>query len=265
MSIPQTVSEVLRQHVTLEVESIDRMYLNVYVPQLQHERGVVAFFRYHRGQTFASSALMAPISQAFVAAINAFVQEHQIPLITFQKGQRKDDIAAEHLAHFQQEEGVLFVGKAQEKITTFRTEKRRNPETGRTYPWIVRSTAPVNQYYFYCVDRDFGPFFLKFSSYFPYNAKLCLNGHEYAKHQLDRAGIAYEALDNGCLSCADPPRLQAICDELSADKIDALLRKWLMRLPHPFNSADQKAGYGYDLSILQAEFALTQVLSWIAP
>jgi hypothetical protein len=260
MSIPQTVSEVLRQHVTLEVEGIDRMYLNVYVPQLQHERGVVAFFRYHRGQTFASSALMAPISQAFVAAINAFVQEHQIPLITFQKGQRKDDIAAEHLAHFQQEEGVLFVGKAQEKITTFRTEKRRNPETGRTYPWIVRSTAPVNQYYFYCVDRDFGPFFLKFSSYFPYNAKLCLNGHEYAKHQLDRAGIAYEALDNGCLSCADPPRLQAICDELSADKIDALLRKWLMRLPHPFNSADHKAGYGYDLSILQAEFALTQVL-----
>jgi hypothetical protein len=260
MSIPQTVTEVLRQHVTLEVESIDRMYLNVYVPQLQHERGVVAFFRYHRGQTFASSALMAPISQAFVAAINAFVQEHQIPLITFQKGQRKDNIAAEHLARFQPEEGVLFVGKAQEKITTFRTEKRRNPETGRTYPWIVRSTAPVNQYYFYCVDCDFGPFFLKFSSYFPYNAKLCLNGHEYAKHQLDRAGIAYEALDNGFLSCADPARLQAICDELSADKIDALLRKWLARLPHPFNSADHKAGYGYDLSILQAEFALTQVL-----
>jgi hypothetical protein len=118
MSIPQTVTEVLRQHVTLEVESIDRMYLNVYVPQLQHERGVVAFFRYHRGQTFASSALMAPISQAFVTAIHAFVQEHHIPLITFQKGQRKDDVAAEHLARFQQEEGVLFVGKAQEKITT---------------------------------------------------------------------------------------------------------------------------------------------------
>jgi hypothetical protein len=156
MSIPQTVTEVLRQHVTLEVESIDRMYLNVYVPQLQHERGVVAFFRYHRGQTFASSALMAPISQAFVAAINAFVQEHHLPFITFQKGQRKDEIAAEHLARFRQEEGVLFVGKAQEKITTFRTEKRRNPETGRTYPWIVRSTALVNQYYFYCVDRDFG-------------------------------------------------------------------------------------------------------------
>ena len=39
----------------------------------------------------------------------------------------------------------------------------------------------VNHYYFYCVDEDFGPFFLKFCSYFPYNAKLCINGNEYLK------------------------------------------------------------------------------------
>jgi hypothetical protein len=118
----------------------------------------------------------------------------------------------------------------------------------------------VNQYYVYAIDRDSGPFFLKFSSYFPYNAKLCLNGHEYAKRQLAKAGIAFEALDNGIQSCAEPERLQAICDGLSAAKIDALLRKWLRRLPHPFTAADRRAGYRYDISILQAEFSLTQVL-----
>ena len=147
MSIPLTVTEILRDHVTLEVESLDRMYLNVYVPHLQHERGVVAFFRYQPEQTFASSALMAPMSQAFVTAINTFVKAHQISLITFPKGPRKDDLVAKHLARFQSEEGVLFVGKAQEKISTFRTEKRRNPDTGRPYPWIVRSPGLVNQYY----------------------------------------------------------------------------------------------------------------------
>jgi hypothetical protein len=118
----------------------------------------------------------------------------------------------------------------------------------------------VNHYYVYAVDRDFGPFFLKFCSYFPYNAKLCLNGHEYAKRQLARKGIAFEALDNGILSCADPERLQQICDGLSAEKIEGLLRKWLRLLPHPFTGADRKAGYRYDLSILQAELSLTQVL-----
>jgi DNA-binding transcriptional ArsR family regulator len=142
----------------------------------------------------------------------------------------------------------------------FRTEKRKSPTTGRPCPWIVRSTAMVNHYYVYAVDRDFGPFFLKFCSYFPFNAKLCLNGHEYAKRQLAQEGIAFEALDNGVLNCADPERLQKICNGLSAHKIDALLRKWLRLLPHPFTGADRRAGYRYDVSILQAEFSLTQVL-----
>jgi hypothetical protein len=260
MSLPQTVADVLRDHVTLEVEGIDRMYLNVYVPNLQRELGVVGFLRNHRGHRFASSALLAPISDAFIKAIETFTQADDIPLVPFAKGQRKDDVAAEHLAHFDRPEGVLFVGKAQEKTPVFRTEKRRHPQSGQSYPWIVRSTAMVNHYYFYCVDEDFGPFFLKFCSYFPYNAKLCLNGHAYLKRQLAKEGIAFEALDNGILSCAHPQRMQEIAAALDAAKIDALVRKWLARLPHPFTAQDRQAGYRYDVSILQAEFALTQVL-----
>ena len=110
------------------------------------------------------------------------------------------------------------------------------------------------------IDQDFGPFFFKFSSYFPYTAKFCLNGHEYLKRQLARQGIAHEALDNGLLSCADPVRMQALADGLSAETIEALVRKWLARLPQPLSAADRAAGYDYDISILQAEFALTQVL-----
>ncbi|WP_181360591.1 hypothetical protein [Variovorax sp. WS11] len=129
-----------------------------------------------------------------------------------------------------------------------------------TYPWVADGSAMVNHYYFYCMDRDFGPFFLKFCSYFPYNANLCINGNEYAKCQLRKRGIAFEALDNGVLSCADPKALQRICDGLDDKKIDRLLRKWPARRPHPFDRRDRMAGYRYGLSILQAEFALTQVL-----
>jgi hypothetical protein len=196
MSVPRTVAEVIRQHVTLQVEGIDRMYLNVYQSKLQHDRGVVSFFRFHRGFTFASSALMEPISAGFIAAIEAFVNKNDIPMFTFAKGQRKDDVAADYRARFEGREGVLFVGKAQEKTPVFRTEKRTNPSTGQKYPWIVKSTAMVNHFYFYAIDEDFGPFFLKFCSYFPYNAKLCINGHEYVKQQLAKEGIAFEALDS---------------------------------------------------------------------
>ena len=73
-------------------------------------------------------------------------------------------------------------------------------------------------------------------------------------------GIKFEALDNGVLSCANPKRLQQLCDGLSGAKIEALLSKWLARLPHPFTAQDRAAGYRYAVSILQAEFSLTQVL-----
>ena len=222
--------------------------------------GIVRFFRDHRGQPLPSAALMGPMTRTFVTALERFVAQHEIPLVQFRKGQRKDEVMAEHLRKFGKQEGVVFVGKAQEKTPVFRTEKRRSPNTGLPYPWIVRSTAMVNHYYVYAVDRDFGPFFLKFCSYFPFNAKLCLNGHEYAKRQLAQKGIAFEALDNGILSCAEPERLQKICDDLSAQKIEGFVRKWLRLLPHPFTGADRKAGYRYDISILQAEFSLTQVL-----
>jgi hypothetical protein len=258
--LPHTVAEVLGKHVLLQVESIDRMYLNVIVGRLQIVEGALRFIRQQRKAKVLSTLAVEPMTRAFVRSIEQFVHDHQIPLVTFEKGQRKDDVAAELRAKFPQREGVVFVGKAQERCTVYRTQKRHNPKKNTSYAWIVKSTALVNHYYFYCVDENFGPFFLKFCSYFPYNAKLCLNGHEYAKRQLERQKIPYQALDNGIQSCANPKRLQTICDSLSADKIDALLRKWLRLLPHPFPAPDRQAGYRYQISILQIELSLTQVL-----
>ena len=117
-----------------------------------------------------------------------------------------------------------------------------------------------NHYYVYILDRDFGPLFIKFCSYFPYPAKLCLNGHEWLKRQLTQREVAFEPLDNGIRSSEEPARVQRIADTLDAAKIDAVFRKWLRRLPHPFAPAHRAAGYRYQFSILQAEFALTQVL-----
>ena len=257
--IRKNVAEILQDHVTFELEAIDRMYLNAYVPSLQTGGGFVYFVKTQLRAVVPSTMMVAPMSERFVAAIERFVSTQGIDLITFEKGQRKDDVAQKYLASFKGEEGVLFIGKAQEKASVFRTEKRRDA-AGKTYPWIIRSTAMVNHYYVYLVDKDFGPLFIKFCSYFPYAAKLCLNGHEWLKRQLTDREIAYEPLDNGIRSTVVPARVQRIADTLDAAKIDAVFRKWLRRLPHPFAPAHRAAGYRYQLSILQAEFALTQVL-----
>src|SRR5262245_16232778 len=161
MTIARSVADVLRDHVVLEYEAIDRMYLNVYVPHLQTVGATVGYLRVHRGQRFASTTTVAPMTEAFVRNIEQFVAAEGIDLIAFEKGQRKDDLTQAYLRKFRKTEGVLYVGKAQEKARIMRTERRRSSRTGATYPWIVESTAMVNQYYFYCVDEDFGPFFLK--------------------------------------------------------------------------------------------------------
>ena len=94
MSISRPVGEILREHVTLEVEGIDRMYLNVYVPALQRAGGVASFFRFHRGHQFASSALMDPMTKAFIAQMDEFAKREKVSVVHFEKGQRKDDVAA---------------------------------------------------------------------------------------------------------------------------------------------------------------------------
>jgi hypothetical protein len=95
---------------------------------------------------------MDPISKGFVAEMEAFAGREGVPVVLFRKGERKDYIAAEHLKGFTKPEGVLFIGKGQEKTPVFRTERRRNAQTGVSYPWLVRTTAMVNYFYVYCVD-----------------------------------------------------------------------------------------------------------------
>jgi hypothetical protein len=258
MTVARSAGDVLSDHTVFEVECIDRMYLNVWVPRLAHGAGVQGFFVGHRGHHYASTALMDPMTKAFVADIHGFVAARGLELVSFGK-ERKDDVAGEFLARFTGAEGVLFVGRAQEKALVWRTQRRYN-QAGEPYAWLVRSTAFINYFYFYCLDEDFGPFFIKFSTYFPYTAKLCINGNECAKRQAAKAGIGFEALDNGFATVDDVAGLQAICDSLGPAQIDALLRKWLRILPTPFTDEDQAAGYRYELSILQAEFSLTQML-----
>jgi hypothetical protein len=257
--IDHTVRELLEDKVELDVEGIDRLYLNAYQPLLQTGGSVVGFFREHRGAVVASTSLMGPMSKAFVANIHGFAKREGVEIMHFERGQRKDEETQRRLKDFPDKEGVLYIGVAQEKFSGFRVMKKISSHTGTAFPWLYRSTVMCNQYYFYLVDEDFGPLFIKFSSYFPYTARICLNGHEYAKRQLEKAGIAFEALDNGIRSCADPHRLQQILDGLDEVRIEAVVRKWFARLPHPFTAADRSAGYRYDLSILQAEFARTQV------
>jgi hypothetical protein len=262
------VETVLRDHVTLNIDCIDRLYLNGYVPRLQRPENVWWFLHEHRGHPIVSPTLLGKMSESFVAAIKAFAERHDVPVLQFKDDdRRKEEIAREYLTDFERTEGVVLIGVAQEMVSGFRVyqkgprRRHRTPPGGRAPCFsFYRGSVHVNQYYFYILDRDFGLCFLKFSSYAPFGMKIWVNGHEWAKRQIERRGIGFQGLDNGFLSCDDPQTLQEVCDSLGAEHIERFFRKWLARLPHPFTRSDRAAGFRYQLSILQMEVSLTQVV-----
>ena len=92
-----------------------------------------------------------------------------------------------------------------------------------------------------------------------YPAKIWVNGHEWAKRQAVKAGIAFTELSNGFASCDDPAGLQAICDRLQPGTIEVFAQRWLHRIPMPLSSADRDAGYWWECSMRQVEVSRTVV------
>jgi hypothetical protein len=256
------IHEILTQHTTLEVESLDRMYLTGYIPLLQTGGGLVNFFIQHRKKPIPSPALLNEMTKSFRKSVEDFGQSNDIPIVHFEKGPknktpRKDDIAKEYRQKNPQSDGVNFIGVAQEKAKAFKGSKK--DKSGYVGFDFQRQDVFVTHYYFYITDNEFGPAFIKMCTYFPFTMKLNINGHEWAKRQLEKEGIDYEPLDNGFLSCEQPETLQHICNQLGPEQIEQFFHKWLKRLPCPFTEDDVEVGYRYELSISQMEMSLTLV------
>lgn len=252
------LTSIMRDHVTLSTSCIDRLYINGYIPLFQLPGGVRYFLDKHLGFSVPSPVQFHRIRERFTRQIKRFAEASGIPIVKFQRGERKDDIAAAHRRRFSCSEGVVFIGVAQEKEWSFRGQKIQRPGGGVDFEF-PRHRVFVNQYYYYLQDPQWGPLFLKIGSYLPFPVKLCLNGHEWAKQQLLAEDIAFEALDNGFLCCEKPERLQDICSSLGPETIQEVFDRWSRRLPWPLEPQSRSAGYEHRLSIWQLEVSRTQV------
>ena len=253
---------LLRDHVTLNIRCIDRVFLQGYVPLLQTVGYVCRFLRWQRNFPIPSSAAFGKIGQQYVRAIHRFAEENKIPYLKFEKGQDKEKTALPYLQSAAKEgqDRVVLIGSAQEKASIWKSWPRKGQEkAGHPHMDWGRQMAYIDHFYFYLWDREWGGTFCKTNAYAPFPIWLWLNGHEWAKRQLEKAGIGYEALDNGFRSCANPTALQQICDRLGGADVESFLARWLRRLPSPFTAADQQAGYTYQLAFRQFEISETSV------
>jgi hypothetical protein len=255
-----TVNDLLDGHVSLDVECLDRIYLNGYVPNLQVGGQVVSFMTAHLGMPVPSPAILERIGTAFRRAVSAFAEAGHIPVIRFGKNDRKIEVMRRHLAAQEAtgRSGVAAIGVAQEFQNVFAATQRQG---GNGLPWFsfTKADRRVTCFYFYLWDGEFGPAFIKICAYFPYPIKVWVNGHEWAKRQCVQAGIGFGALSNGFARCDEPDRLQAICDRLGPGAIDVFFQRWMSVLPLPLTEHDRAAGYWWELSMRQIETSRTLV------
>jgi hypothetical protein len=223
-----SVPELLDGHVTLEVECLDRLYLNGYIGRLATGLGLVMFMREQLHKPVPSPVVLGQITEHLRQAVKELAEREQIPVYPFRHKEDKDKIANDFRRRRGTRDGIVCIGVAQEKAHAFNGKK-----VNGQFQFDRDKTVYVNPYYFYIDDEEFGPVFLKICRYAPWAMKLCLNGHEWAKRQWEKQKIEYEALDNGFLSSAKPEQLQQICDSLGPEAIERLFRKWLQRVPLP--------------------------------
>jgi hypothetical protein len=262
MAKPVTVNDVLDGHVSLDLECLDRIYLNAYVPTLQVGGQVVSFLTAHLGNPIPSPAIFDKIGTAFRKAVGRFADDEHIPVVRFTRADRKIEVMRPYLQAQAKtgRSGVAAIGVAQEYANVF-TGTGRDAPNG--IPWFsfAKADRRVTCYYFYLWDDDFGPAFIKICAYFPYPAKIWINGHEWAKRQAAHAGIGFTELSNGFAATDDPAGLQVICNRLAPATIEVFTERWFSILPLPLTDADRAAGYWWEISMRQVEVSRTIVFA----
>ena len=176
-----TIPELLDGHITLEVECLDRLYFNGYIGRLATGLGLSMFMRDQLGKPVPSPVVLGQVSERFRQAVKVLAEREGIPIYQFDHKERKDDIANNFRQQRPVRDGIVFIGVAQEKAKTFNGKK-----VNGWFEFERDKSVYVNHYYFYIDDQDFGPLFIKICSYAPWSMKLCLNGHEWAKRQLEK-------------------------------------------------------------------------------
>ncbi len=267
METVTNINDVLDGHVVLEVECVDRMLLNAYVPNLQVGGQVVRFLTEHLGNPVPSPALFNKIGNRFRREVNAFAAANDIPILHLAKPDRSrwDDRKVDHVRPYVDAAvadgrfGVVAIVSAQEFQWVFGGRNRAEAPGVVSFEF-TKSSRRVGTFYFYVLDPDFGLGFIKICTYFPYPAKVWVNGHEWAKCQAAHAGIAFTSLANGFASCEDPDALAAICERFGPADVQGFFDRWIGQVPTPFTVEDRDAGYWWELSMRQVEVSRTLVL-----
>jgi hypothetical protein len=225
----------------------DRLLLHGYIRALQWGGSIVNFLRHQRQAKLVSPDYLRRISGDYHRWVEEQAQQAGLALVTPPPDVRRQDWVEPYYRQLGDQPGVAVILRCRERA-----------RVATCYPsqgyLIEPAWRYVNLYYFYLQDAALGRCFLRLCPYFPFDARVCLNGHEWLAGQLRREGIAFRKDDNAFLACADPARLQELADTFGPEQIIAAIDPWLARWLPYFSAAERALGYRHRLFVAQVEY-----------
>lgn len=226
----------------------DRILLNAIVQVLQYPASVVGFLKDRRHAGALTPAYFRSISTDYHQSVQALAAERGIEVVEPPKEVRREDWVEPFFRRLHGQPGIGVILKSREnaRVAVSFPKQGNHIELCNRFVW---------QYYFYLQDRDFGRMFIRVCPYFPFNCRICINGHEWLACRLREEGMRFQQCGNAFRNCADPDRLQALADSFAPKHIVACAHRWLAQLVPYFTDHERRhQGYGYRLFVSQVEY-----------
>src|SRR5499427_6471283 len=209
------------------------MLLNAIVQPMQQPARIVGFLDKCRQVPSITRAYFREVSEDYHRFVERLAATQRVQIVQPPKGVRREDWVEPFDQRFGSRFGIVVI------LTS-----RENARVAVSYPTASggnRSevcTRFVWQYYFYLRDQDWGRLFLRICPYFPFNARVCVNQHEWLARRLQEEGICFRKAANALVQCADPERLQQLADGLTPADLEVPIQRWLRELVPFYASSD---------------------------
>jgi hypothetical protein len=240
--------------IAFNYSCFDRLLLNGYIHALHFGGSIVTFLRQRRGATVISPDYLRRISADYHHEVADRAARDGLDIVTPPRDVRRHDWVEPYFRQLGPRHGIAVILKCREsaRVAVCYPERGYHIEPAWRF---------VNLYYFYLHDAQLGRLFVRVCPYFPFDIRVCLNGHEYLAQQLSAQGIAFDKRDNAFLDCANPARLQELADAFGPETITAALEPHLAQLVPYFSADERAAGYRHGLSVAQAEYCHNAVFA----
>lgn len=237
-------------------DCVDRIVLNGYFGLAHRGAGFRHWWRALYGSDEnLDNAHLIRLAGRFSRRLRAWAQGRGVPMIYCAPGERKDQIAAEHLGRHSGQPGVFLVLVSKAPAPLWEVGKNRHLSRRPRLSY-------VNHYSFHIWDRDWGHVQIKICGHPPFPAQILLNGHEWVALEAGRQGVEFGKQGNCFTQVSEPQQLaqvaEALCGKPSIGRLGQVCDRWIYSACLCFAldlDEQQRSRFRYQYSVYQLEYS----------